>query len=424
MADTIPPIISTTAHDPIDVPTSPEAKDGTSNFVRPVSMDEVVGLDHIKQTLNYDILGAKSLGEPYPHFILSGAGGLGKTTVAGIIAKITGGSIRKYLASDIRKADDLYTIATQVKDHDVIILEEASGLTKIVGLNLLTWCEEYRLYGAEGGVVDAPKVCFIFPTTNAGRLPHPLRTRCRILQLSYYSLAEMEEILLRAAKKYGVDLSTDKEALLLLAQSSRGTPRIGVLHRLDMLRKVMSIDKLPFCKETVLKMFEVNHINEYGLEHNDMIYLGILYDKMSQNNSRPVSRKIMMQATGFSEDVIDNMIEQYHQQIGTISISSQGRSLTALGTEILGRPAITNKPFEKLKERALTLNLDKLRSLLENDEMRRGGMKVLAPQLNLKYPQDNAMLQAALHKCGFIARRRVGIVPLISLTDSTTPTDD
>lgn len=393
--------------------TAAKKSDGVSNYIRPVTMEEVVGLEHIKKTVYYDFTGAKKLGEPYPHLILSGSGGLGKSTVAGIVAGLTGGQVHKYLASDWRKADDVYDAATMVNDNDVVILEEAAGMAKIVALNLLTWLDEYKLYGGgAAGVVDAPKVCFVFPTTNAGKLSQPLRSRCRILQLNYYSRNEMEEILCRAAKKYGMNLRENPDALKLLAQSSRGTPRIGVLHRLDMLRKVMSVDSLPFDISTVEYMFKMHHINQWGLEHNDLVYCNTLYEKMKQNEGRPVSRKIMMQATGFAEDVVEGMIEAYLQQINIINVSSQGRFLTPFGYEVLERAPIHVEVLDQVKQKSI--DKAKLRKVLEDHELCAGGMKMVAPMMGLRYPQDNAALQAALWDVGYIAKQRIGIVKIES----------
>jgi len=387
--------------------------EGITTTTRPTTIDQLIGLDHIKNILKYDILGSVKLGQPVPSFIISGPGGTGKSTVSHIIANLTKGNIEKVLGSDVKSPTDLYTIAQRANDGDVIIVEEAHTLNKKCQAVLLEWMENYKILGgAEFGVLNAPKVCFIFPTTDEGQLSKPFRTRCRILNTSYYKIEEMEEILRRAAKTLELDLDKDPKALRLLAQSSRATPRVAVMHRLDMLRKVMAVDGLEYSFDTVSKTLSMNNINPWGLEHNDLKYCYVLYKKMQDNRGRPVAKKIIIQSTGFNENVIDHVIESYLQQIHFIKVESQGRVLTQLAYEVLDYEPIA-AGLEQLKNYSVDLN--KLAELIKQDEIKSGGMKALAPKLGLTYGRDNGLIQDALRSIGYISKRKSGIVPITNL---------
>jgi len=303
-----------------------------SSFVRPKTLDEIVGMEHNKQILHYDINGCLELGQPMPSYIISGIAGGGKTTIAGIIATLAESNIYKYVGTEIKNVEDLLEIADICKDDDVIYLEEAHAMGKNVQTALLEWIESFKL--PDG--TDAPRISFIMPTTNPGKLSKPLRDRCKHLHVGYYSIAEIEEILVQAAQKVGINLTVDTDALHILAKCSRGTPRIAINNRLDIVRKIMVVDKLPFCLDTVRKMLETHDINEWGLEANDLLYLNTLYDKVSLTK-RPVSKMNMSYSTGFDVDMIEEVIERYLLQIDIIKIESRGRMITPFGCEVLSK---------------------------------------------------------------------------------------
>jgi Holliday junction DNA helicase RuvB len=380
-----------------------------TDVVRPQSLDEIIGLDHIKQVLKYDIIGSSKLQQTIPSYIIAGVAGSGKSTVAGVIASLTGGNVLKYLGTELRKDTDVVDIATKVEDGDIVYIEEAHGIGKLSQIVLLEWIENFKLInGGDVGIIDAPKVSFIFPTTNPGKLSKPLRERCRTLYTSYYKLEEIKQILTRAGRKYSLILDEDDDALTLLAQSSRGTPRTALIHRLDMLRKVMVVDDVPYNIETVRNMLRSNSINEWGLESNDMIYCQTLYSKISDNNGRPVAKKIMSQSTGFDDDLVD-IIESYLQQINAISVEPGGRFLTSFGCNILDKePLRLNKNDVAQKGR---INLERLRELVVDESVRKKGMKGIAESFGLTYGPDNHILKSALEEIGYTVKRRAGIVP-------------
>ncbi len=380
---------------------------GISSHVRPTEMSELVGLDNIKALINLDIEGSKALKQPIPSYIIGGPAGTGKSTIATIISGMTGGSVVKYIGSDLKNGESVYDIASVAKDNDVVYIEEAHTIGKSAQVILLEWIENFQLLGGGAAGMSAPKTCFVLPTTNVGKLSKPLRERCRIISTSYYTVPSLERILLKAGEKCGIDLGTDVEALSLLAKSSRGTPRKAVLHRLDLLRKVMAVYNLPYSLETVIKTLQINNINEWGLESGDIKYLEVIYEKMIGNRNRPVSKKIIQQCTGLDEDVIDNIIESYLQQINAVRITGQGRLITAFGCELIDEDPLDMNSLDRMAFNMI--DLDELKVLVEDPEICSGGMKVVSEKIGLRYGPDNAMLKSALERIGYTCKRRVGI---------------
>lgn len=386
-----------------------QLNNGITTSVRPTSLEEVVGLDHIKDPLRYEIEGSLKLNQPMPSFIISGPGGTGKSTIADIIASLSKGDVEKLLGADLKTPNDLYNLAQRLKDQDVVVIEEAHTLSPKCQAVLLEWIENFKILGGgEYGILLAPKVSFVFPTTDEGQMSKPFRNRCRILNTAYYQITQIEDILIRAGVKIGIDLSTDTKALRLLAQCSRATPRIAVMHRLDVLRKVMIVDNRPYNLDTVIYMLKMHKIHPWGLEHNDIKYCNILYQKLQDNAGKPVAKKILAQSTGFSDNVIDNVIEAYLQQIHAIRVEARGRVLTSFGLEILG--------LEPIKPDILDLrpgiDLEQLSQLIEDENVRKHGIKGIAPKLGLIYGRDNSIIQDALRQLGFISKKNVGVVKL------------
>lgn len=380
---------------------------------RPTTFDDVVGLQHIKDTVYYDIEGSKKQGVPYPSFIIAGPPGCSKSTVAGIIANLTGGEIHKVLGADLNKPEALYNLAIAAKDNDVIFIEEAHTIggssknSKIVQAILLEWIENHQILGgADNGVLKVPKVCILLPTTNPGKLTFALRTRCRTLHTSYFSTADLTLIIKKACAKLEIP-ANDDEAIELLAQSSRGTPRIAIMNRLDRLQKIMIVDDIGFTMEAVQKLFKVDGINEYGLEHNDIKYCNLLYDKMIDNGGRPVSKQCLAQASGLSEDMLETVIEAYLQQIGAIQVTTRGRLLMPFGLEIIGRPPIAMSPTDILKERSV--DLASVKEFIAKRGASTTTLKDVAEFLKLNPTRDAGLIKMCLSKIGYATRRRVGI---------------
>lgn len=299
---------------------------------RPQSLDEIVGMETNKKILYYDINGSLELGQPIPSYIISGPSGTGKTTLAMIIADMAKSQVYRYMGTEIKSIDTLRDIGEQCEDLDIIYIEEAHSLNKSIQTAMLDWIENFLFPNGE----CAPKVTFILPTTNPGKLLKPLRERCKQLHVSIYSVDEIKRILINAASKINIDLESDEAALDLLARCSRGIPRIAVSNRLDSLHKLITIDRVPYNMDTVKNMLETQGINEWGLESSDLIYLETLYDKI-RSGRRPVSKQNLCSSTGFDIDNIEEIIERYLLQINAIRIDPRGRMITNFGCEILNK---------------------------------------------------------------------------------------
>lgn len=389
-----------------------------TNLTRPTSFEEVVGMDAIKTIILLDIRGAKIRNLTPPNFILAGPAGSGKTTIAELIGGEMGGEVHKYLGSDIKSPDDVIEIAAQVKDGDVVYIEEAHTIgggtknSRYTQAVFLEWMENGKIINSGAFVgLTAPKVAFVLPTTSPGLLSEPFRTRCRILTTKYYTVDELSTILTRAAKKLNIDLSTDTAGLRLLAQSSRGSPRIAIMNRLNGLANLMAVENTPFSLDVVRRFMAIYDISEWGLETGDILYCKTLYQKFA-DTQRPVALKTMQQLTGMSEDMIREVIENYLIHVGIISVESRGRILTDFGCNILGLTPIKTTGLERLiANNSSEIDLNHLNELVQDKELCRGGMRGFAEILGLNYPGDNSRLQAALNIIGYESRQRVGVIP-------------
>lgn len=379
-------------------------------ILRPTTLDEIIGLDHIKQILNYEVVGAQLLNEKPSHIILEGPPGSGKTTVCAVLANIMGGTAHRYLAADLKSPEAVYEMAQSIKDNDTVLLEEAHTMSRKVESVFLPWFESGELLGGgQYGVINAPKCVFVLATTSSGLISPALRSRCKLLSTSYYSIDDIKTIITNAARKLNVDV-TNREALTLLAQSSRGTPRTALMNRLDPLRKMMAVDHTEFDLESVNNFFKVHKVSPWGLENNDLIYCKALYEKMEVGNGKPVSTRTIAQTTGFAEDIILSVIEPYLNQIGVIRIDTRGRSFTEQGYELLGYNPIVPKLVYGIKSNAI--NMEELKVLLENPSIRQAGMRAVAQHFGLKYGPDNYLIKEALEKLGYTAVQRIGIIKL------------
>lgn len=338
---------------------------GITNVVRPQTLDEVVGNEANKRIIRYAINGARLRNEPFPSFTCFGGAGLGKTTIAEIISRETGGVIHKIMGSDLTKLEDLYLLIAECRDSDVIFIEEAHLLSmgkhgKIISNHLLMLIEDFALPGAAAwGIAKVPKVSFVFSTTEAGKLSSPLRSRCKRLDVNYYNENELVQIILNAAVKIGHDFSTDMEAVRILAQSSRGMPRIAIMHRLDPLLNVMAVDNLPFSVATVRHYLQVMGINAFGFEANDIKYCEILRDSFNETGN-PVSFKTIQQKMGCSDNLIQEVIESYLFAQNFVTVSTRGRLLTAKAYKALGWDSsdeVESEPVEAPEEPVPSLSI-------------------------------------------------------------------
>lgn len=393
---------------------------------RPETFNEIIGMTQSKEKVSYAIRGAKSRGTKYPHFLIAGPSGLGKTTLANIISMITDGNVHKILGNNLKKPDDIYNLSAICKDGDIIYIEEAHGMAPMAQTTLLPWMEDCELIGGVAGNTGnlAPNVCFILPTTDAGRLPEAFRNRCLKIELDYYSIEDLNKIIIQYCINNKVSVPEDQNVLMSalnkISRSARGTPRV-VLSRLESILNVMSLDSVELTSETVDKAFKIYGVNEYGLDKHDLTYCHKLYE-LQKSSGCAVSFKTMMQSTGFADNVVSNIIEAYLMQAGIIAVSNRGRSLTDLGFHILGKEPIVVKEGQVMdisQDKSLTKPIIKPSTEIDREDLKARivskeilTMQQIAAKYGLTYGKHNPYMASVLAEIGFKVKQRIGIVPI------------
>lgn len=406
--------------------------DGITNATRPDSLDDVVGMATAIRKVKLTVLGSQKRNQPPRSLLVTGPSGCGKTTLAKIVNKLLNTDNRpsklyNIPASDITSLDDLYTLAASgVKDNDVIFFEEAHTIggggkkSRLIQAALYEWIEDFRLSGmvTGQGLTSAPKVCFIFATTDPGKLLEPLRNRCERIDLQYYSVDEIKIILQRAAIKLGMTTPLDEEALDLLAKSCRGIPRIAIMQRLNPIVDMMAVEDREFNVETVEALFELQELHPLGLEANDILYCNQLYTSMKSNGGKPVGSKTLQMMTGLADNLIENLIEPYLIKSGIVVISSRGRLITDYGYEVLNLKPLTT-PGTVQHVRVNGASMDRIDELLADPEVIQQGTQAFMAKLGLDYSNviERAAFKAALYDRGYEVKRRAGIVKIISSSD-------
>jgi len=306
--------------------------------LRPDTLDTYVGQRNVVKTLNLFLKAVKNRGVATEHILFYGPPGIGKTTLSYIIAKELKGTIRVTSGAAITKSGDLAAILTNLKDNDVLFIDEIHRLPKPVEEMLYPVIEEYFLDIVIGKGPSArtvrlpvPKITIVGATTKLALLSAPLRDRFGLLlRLDYYTDFEMEHIINRSAKIMGIkitDIATKK-----IAQRARKTPRIAnrILKR---ARDMFEVDKHEMIDENLIdSLFKLLEIDEVGLSDLDIQYLRAIAEKF-QNS--PVGVETI--ASSLSEDrrTIEEFIEPYLLRIGFIKKTPRGRVVTPKGCKHL-----------------------------------------------------------------------------------------
>ena len=323
--------------------TSPKEKeedDRLETSLRPRSFQDYVGQERIKKNLDIAILAAKKRDEPIDHVLLYGAPGLGKTTLAHVIANETGASIRVTSGPAIEKSGDLAAILTNLEPGDILFIDEIHRLPKVVEEILYPAMEDFALDiimgkgpSARTLRLDLPHFTIVGATTLASLLSSPLRDRFGLsYHLNFYENKDIEKIIQRSAGILGVEI--DEAAKLEIASRSRRTPRIAnrLLKRVRDYCEVKSdgILALPACKEA----FSLLEIDDLGLDTVDRRLLDTIATKF---RGGPVGLNTLSAATGEESDTIENMYEPYLLQLGFLDRSPRGRIITHLGLKHIGK---------------------------------------------------------------------------------------
>jgi Holliday junction DNA helicase RuvB len=313
--------------------------------LRPAELSDYIGQASVKENLKIVMEAAKKRKEVLEHLLFYGPPGLGKTTLAFIVAREMGVNIKVTSGPAIERAGDLASLLTNLSQGDVLFIDEIHRLNKVVEEVLYPAMEDYVLDiiigkgpGARSIRMDLPRFTLIGATTRIGLISSPLRDRFgATYRLEYYTPEELQHIVLRSAKILNANI--EKEASLELAKRSRFTPRIAnrLLRRVRDFAQVHGHDTLTV--EVVNEALKLLEVDELGLDKNDRRVLETLIDKFSGG---PVGLSTLAAATGEEEDTITDVHEPFLIRLGMIARTPKGRQATEMAYKHLGK-ATPNK---------------------------------------------------------------------------------
>ena len=307
--------------------------------LRPKYFNEYIGQREAKDNLNIYIQATKQRGEALDHVLLYGPPGLGKTTLAGIIANELGVNFRITSGPAIEKAGDLAAILTNLDEHDVLFIDEIHRLSRSVEEVLYSAMEDYALDiiigkgpSARSVRIDLPKFTLVGATTRAGALAAPLRDRFGIVsRLEYYKQEELEFIVTRAADILNIGI--EQAGASEIARRSRGTPRIAnrLLKRVRDFAQVVGngVITADIADEALKRL----HVDKMGLDRIDRRVLKCIIENY---DGGPVGIETIAAAVSEERDTIEDVYEPYLMQVGFLGRTPRGRVATKLAYDHLG----------------------------------------------------------------------------------------
>ena len=307
--------------------------------LRPKYFNEYIGQREAKDNLNIYIQATKQRGEALDHVLLYGPPGLGKTTLAGIIANELGVNFRITSGPAIEKAGDLAAILTNLDEHDVLFIDEIHRLSRSVEEVLYSAMEDYALDiiigkgpSARSVRIDLPKFTLVGATTRAGALAAPLRDRFGIVsRLEYYKQEELEFIVTRAADILNIGI--EQAGASEIARRSRGTPRIAnrLLKRVRDFAQVVGngVITADIADEALKRL----HVDKMGLDRIDTRVLKCIIENY---DGGPVGIETIAAAVSEERDTIEDVYEPYLMQLGFLGRTPRGRVATKLAYDHLG----------------------------------------------------------------------------------------
>lgn len=300
--------------------------------IRPKMLSDYTGQEHVKSQMEIFIAAALQRQEPLDHLLIFGPPGLGKTTLANIVANEMGVSIRTTSGPVLEKAGDLAALLTNLEENDVLFIDEIHRLSPVVEEILYPAMEDYQLDimigegpAARSIKLDLPPFTLIGATTRAGALTSPLRDRFGIVQrLEFYNTKELTEIVVRSAHFLNLDI--DQEGAFEIAKRSRGTPRIA--NRL--LRRVRDYADVKtqgvVCKTTAARALDMLEVDNEGFDLMDRKLLEAIIEKFSGG---PVGLDNIAAAIGEERETIEDVLEPFLIQQGFLQRTPRGRIATS-----------------------------------------------------------------------------------------------
>ena len=309
--------------------------------LRPLSLDDYIGQDKVKRNLKVYIQAARERGDALDHVLFYGPPGLGKTTLAGVIANELGVNLKVTSGPAIEKPGEMAAILNNLSEGDVLFVDEIHRLNRQVEEVLYPAMEDYQIdvmigKGATARSIrlELPKFTLVGATTRAGLLSAPLRDRFGVVShLEFYSIKELETIIIRSAGVLNVDI--DAKGAHELARRSRGTPRLAnrLLKRVRDFAQVKYDGRITW--EVADYALNLLDVDKDGLDRNDRIILNTIISKFSGG---PVGIETLAASIGEDSGTLEEVYEPYLIQNGFINRTPRGRVVTEYGYRHFGLP--------------------------------------------------------------------------------------